>query len=137
MNLLDANVCIRYLTRDDERKFQDCAKFFELVQSKQISVILLESILAEVVYVLSSTKIQYNFTRSEIKSCLSSIILLDGLETLNTPKKVYLEALDLFEKSNLDFEDCLLIANLNTVDDKIYSYDRGMDKFLTKRRIEP
>lgn len=137
MKFIDTNICIRYLTRDDEKKFQDCANFFEKVQSKEISVILLESILAEIVYVLSSKKINYNFTRSEINTCLTSIILLDGVETLKNSKKVYLSALDLFEKSNLDFEDCLLIANLNSEKDRIFSYDKGIDKYLNKARIEP
>jgi uncharacterized protein len=137
MNFIDTNICIRYLTRDDEKKFQDCAKFFEKVESKEILVVLLESILAEIVYVLSSKKINYNFTRSEINICLTSIILLDGVETMKNTKKVYLSALDLFEKSNLDFEDCLLIANLNSENDRIISYDKGIDNFLTKRRIEP
>jgi predicted nucleic-acid-binding protein len=53
-------------------------------------------------------------------------------------KRWLLEALDLYERTNLDFEDCLAVTHvLRARLEGRYSYDRGFDRVATIRRLEP
>ena len=56
MRFLDTNVILRYLTRDDEEKAQACFRLFQRVNQGEEELFTCESIVAEVVYVLSSTR---------------------------------------------------------------------------------
>ena len=54
MEFLDANVFLRYLTRDDPVKAERCYELLQRLKRKEIQVITSESVLAEVVCVLTS-----------------------------------------------------------------------------------
>ncbi|MBI2760864.1 MAG: hypothetical protein HYX51_05500 [Chloroflexi bacterium] len=49
-----------------------------------------------------------------------------------------LRALDLYGRTNLDFEDCMSVEHTRRLRlDGIYSYDRGFDRIPEIRRLEP
>lgn len=71
---LDTNIFLRYLTRDDVQKHQACLALFQQGEQSQVSLVTSESVIAEVVYVLSSPK-HYQISRSRIQVSLSRLLV--------------------------------------------------------------
>jgi predicted nucleic acid-binding protein len=135
VEFLDANIFLRYLTRDDPAKAEWCYELFQRMKRKEIQVITSESVLAEVVYVLSSRSL-YHQSREQVRALLLPIISLPGLRIAN--RRTFLRALDLFAGANLDFEDALSLAHMERMQIKtIISYDRDFDRFQNIDRREP
>lgn len=135
MKFLDANVILRYLTRDDPKKAENCYELFQKVKRGEIELTTCEAIIAEVVYVLSSHSL-YNLPRDEVCSLLLPIINLYGLKI--PQKRLYIRALDIYASKNIDFEDALIFAHMEKRQIKeIYSYDSDFDKLEELRRLEP
>ena len=135
MKFLDANVILRYLTRDDPKKAENCYELFQKVKRGEIELTTCEAVIAEVVYVLSSHSL-YNLPRDEACSLLLPIINLYGLKI--PQKRLYIRALDIYASKNIDFEDALSFAHMEKRKIKeIYSYDSDFDKLEELRRLEP
>ena len=110
-------------------------QLFQQAQEKRITLTTSESVIAEVVYVLSSKRL-YNLPREEIRKLLYPLLSLRGLKLTN--RKTYLHALDLYASYPLDFEDALTMAQMkrqNIVE--IYGYDRHFDLVTGITRLEP
>jgi len=132
---LDTNIFLRYLTRDDPEKAERCFDLFQRVKAGTEAVTTSESVIAEVVFVLSSPKV-YNVSRERVRSLLVPILTLKGLRLPN--RGLYLRALDLYADHEIDFEDALSVAHLERRQlTAILSYDRGFDRIEGVRREEP
>jgi predicted nucleic acid-binding protein len=131
---VDANIFLRLLTGDDPEKAARCFELFQRASQGEVSLYTSESIVAEVVYVLS--RAIYRVPRNDVASALAPVIASSGLRIDH--KEAVLQALDLWQGSKLDFEDCLSVQHARrlAVDD-IYSYDRDFDRFPEIRRREP
>lgn len=135
MDFLDANVFLRFLTKDDPVKAERCYDLFQRLKRKETQVVTSESVLAEVVYVLSSPSL-YLQSREQVRALLLPIISLPGLKIPS--RQTFLRALDLFAGTNLDFEDTLSLAHMERLHIKtIISYDRDFDRFNNISRREP
>ena len=75
MDFLDTNVILRYLTRDDPVKAERCFELFQRLKRKEVKLVTSESVLAEVVYVLSSRSV-YNQSREQVRNLLLPIVSL-------------------------------------------------------------
>ena len=122
--LIDTNIIMRFLTRDDERLYQEAEKLMAGIERNEVRAILLESVLAECVYVLKGV---YGVERPVIAMLLKKILALKGIRIAN--KHVYMKALDYFETHNLDFVDCLLQAFCESQEGKLLSFDKKLVKF--------
>ena len=132
---LDANVIIRYLTRDDPQKAQKCFELLQAAERDEVELITSESVIAEVVYVLSSPRL-YGLSPERIRSLLLPIINLRGLKL--SPRRLYLRALDLYATSRIDFEDALAVAHMERRGiTEILSYDAHLDRIEGIERREP
>ena len=135
MKFLDAGVILRYLTRDDPKKAENCYELFQKVKRGEIELTTCEAVIAEVVYLLSSHSL-YNLPRDQICSLLLPIINLYGLKL--PQKRFCIRALDIYASKNIDFEDALIFAHMEKRQIKeIYSYDSDFDKLEELRRLEP
>jgi predicted nucleic acid-binding protein len=135
MEFLDANIFLRYLTKDDPVKAERCFELFQKLKSKEIQVTASESVLAEVVYVLVSRSL-YNQSRERVRELLLPLITLPGLKIPH--RQSFLKALDLFARTSLDFEDALSLAHMERLGIKtIISYDHDFDLIKTIQRREP
>lgn len=136
MRFLDTNIILRYLTKDDEKKAQACYALFQRVKHGQETLLTSETIIAEVIFVLSS-KSHYHLSHEEITTRLQPLLMLRGLKF---PKKqVCLRALELYaQHPTLDFEDVLSVAHMYQGKvQEIYSYDTDFDRFSRIIRKEP
>ncbi len=135
MQFVDANIFLRYLTRDDPEKAQACLLLFQQAERGEVTLFTTETIIAEIVYVLSSPRL-YNLSRQDVRNRLTPLLTLPGLRM---PKRsVTLRALELYESHNVDFEDALAVAHMEQLGiEAIISYDRDFDRFPQVTRVEP
>jgi len=103
--LVDANVILRYLLRDDEPLFQEASEILEKVRTGEEKVVILESVLTECVYVLLKV---YGVDRSTIAEKLSGLLYYKGVANLD--KQDLIDSVKLFDQIRLSFVDCLLCA---------------------------
>lgn len=132
---VDTNVFIRLLAADDLEKTGRCLALFQRAERGNVHLVASESVIAEVVYVLSSPSL-YRLPRAEVARLVRPLLELKGLRVEH--KSSVLDALDLYERSNLNFEDCLSVEHVRREGlEGIYSYDRGFDRLGSITRLEP
>ena len=136
MRYIDANVILRYLTRDDPVKAQACYALLRRVESGDEDVTTSEVIIHEVLYVLTS-RAQYGLSHEDAASRLRPVLALRGLKMPR--KQVCRRALDLFASyPHLDFGDALAIAESEHLGiSEIISYDTDFDRVPGVQRVEP
>ena len=107
---LDTNMIIRYLTQDDPDQSVRAKQLLDQVAAGSLQVTTSETIVGEVVFVLSS-KALYNLPRVRIRALLTGILRLKGLRL--PYKRMYLRALELYATTpKLDFADALSVAQM-------------------------
>jgi len=132
---VDTNIFIRLLEKGDAGKMQRCLALFQRAERGEVHLVTSESVVAEVVYVLSSPAL-YRLSRAEVVQLVRPLLEVKGLKIDH--KRSILNALGLYAGSNLDFEDCLSVEHVRRAGlAGIYSYDRGFDRIAPVRRLEP
>ncbi len=134
---LDTNIIISYVTQDDPDKAERARGLLKRVEAGELTLIASESIVVEVVQVLSS-KVLYNQPRATVASHLSSILALPKLKLAN--KRTILRALDLWvnASASVDFVDALSVAHMERQQiSTIASFDQDFDRFAQINRYEP
>ena len=110
---VDTNIFLRYLTRDDPQKAEACFRLLEKAKKNQVMLTTSESVIAEIVFVLSSPRV-YHLARADVRARLYPILALEGLKIPDRRK--YFRALDLYANHTLDFEDALTAAEMERSD---------------------
>lgn len=107
MAIVDANVILRYLLKDDEELYKKAENLFNDILSGRKKILLLHTVIAEVVYVLQKL---YKVDRREIAEVLKELLKIKSI----------------FEKKSLDFVDCILCAYGGK--HTIVSFDKKVEK---------
>ncbi len=132
---VDTNVFLRYIAADHEEHSAGAQAFLARVATGEVAATTSESVIAEIVYVLESPR-QYRLQRSRIRELLYPLLILRGMDIPDLP--TYLEALDLFARFDIDFEDALSAAHVRRRRlDGIVTFDRDFDVLPNVERIEP
>lgn len=132
---VDTNIFIRFITADNPTKAKHYYVLFKRCQKGEIYLTTTQTILSEVVYILSS-KTLYKLPQKRIRDLLLPIVNLRGLKLHD--KKVFINALNLYATLKIDFEDVLNAAYmLDKEITEIYSYDKDFDRFESIKRVEP
>lgn len=122
-NLPDTNILLRYLTRDDEPLFARAKEFFDKVREGSTRAVILESVIAECIYVL--TKI-YKVPKSKAAESLIDILHYKGIANLD--QKELIRALVLFSERNSDIVDCILCVKAAGPESVLFSFDIDLNK---------
>ncbi len=135
MYFVDTNVFIRYLTGDDPEKAKACLHLFQRAKRNKVAITTSAVVVAELVYVLSSKQV-YALGRKDIHARLYPLLSLPGLKLSH--RKTYLRALDLYASYPIDFEDAVIVAEMEQQKTQdLYSYDQGFDRIDCISRVEP
>jgi len=141
--LIDANVILRYLLRDDEILFRTAASLLEKVKLGEEAVIIPESVLAETVYVLQKV---YKIEKEIIAEKLRALFAYKGV--VNSDKKDLVDSIILFGQSHLSIVDCIVCSKsinqgftLITFDDdlkstfskKLKSFEKAQKQLINKQ----
>jgi len=130
---VDANVVLRYLTKDPPTMAEASLKLFTAAQKGKISLKMISITVAEVVWVLESF---YSYSKNEIAETLTQFLFSDGLTVENLD--LIIEALALYQKKNLDFADAFLsVVSLGDDQPIIYSFDHDFDRVTGITRLGP
>jgi predicted nucleic acid-binding protein len=130
---IDANVILRYLTKDPPDMAEASLQTFSAAQGGQIRLILTPITVAEVVWVLESF---YDYPKDQIATTITHFLHSEGLEVMNLD--MLLQALSLYHEKNIDFADALLAASaLRLGPNFIYSFDRHFGRIPGIKRLEP
>jgi predicted nucleic-acid-binding protein len=121
--LLDTNIIIRFLTRDSEEYYQKSVEIFRNIESEKIEVMLMDFILAEVIYVLKRI---YKYSKNDIATVLKKLLLYKNLYTEN--KLITFEALEIYADKNIDFADAMLCAKQKVEGFEILSFDKDIER---------
>src|SRR5208283_4805307 len=122
------NVIIRYLMKDDEAQYSKAKEFFDKVKNGSSKAIIIESVVAECIYVL--TKI-YNVPRPAAAESLSDILHYRGIA--NDDRKELINALTLFSERNIDIVDCILCIKAANAKVTLFSFDNDLNKIAAAR----
>jgi len=125
--LIDANVILRYLLKDDPDLFARSSQCLEKVRTGEQEAIILESVLVECVYVLLKI---YNVERETIADRLTGLLSYRGIA--NSDKKVLIQALMFFKQTRLSMVDCLLQARALHDGLEIITFDEALEKKVLK-----
>jgi predicted nucleic-acid-binding protein len=132
ISLIDTNIILRFLTADENVKYQNLHSFFNSIERGEINVELKLIILFQVIFVLKSF---YKIPKENIVDGLSKLLSYKGISLKD--KKIVLRTLDLWREKNLEIVDCYIISCVEGDKQNIlYSYDRDFDKFSINR-VEP
>ena len=132
---IDTDVIIRFLTGDDPKKQVRASKLFEKVEQGKLYLLAPDTVIADVVYVLSSPRL-YNLPREEIRDILFTLLRHTNFKVDN--KVSLFAALDIYASINLDFSDSFIAAECKHSKIKtLYSYDHDFDKIPNLIRREP
>ena len=124
--IIDANVVLRYLLRDDENLFKQANKFFEEIYSGKKTAYILQSVIAEIVYVL---KCVYGVNKEEIAEVLIEFLKSKNIKTQD--KQTVIDALNLYANKNLDFIDCLICAYGKSY--SVLTFDKKLNKCIKEK----
>lgn len=119
--LIDANVILRYLLRDDESLFQRASDVLEKARTGEERIIILESVLTECIYVLLKI---YKIDRLTIAEKLRGLLYYKGI--VNLDKEDLTDAIDLFGQTKLSFVDCLLVAKSKNNAIPVFTFDEEL-----------
>ena len=118
---IDANIILRYLLKDSEALYSLANNFFEAVFSGEKIAYVLQSILAEVIYVLIKF---YKVEKEQVVEVLEEFLSNKNIKVQD--KDVTITAIHLFKTINIDFVDCLLCAYSKKME--IFSFDKKLNK---------
>lgn len=119
---IETSVFIRFLTKDDKRKLQDCIRLFRRVEVGKTRPYTSNIVIQEILFVL--TRI-YNFSKSEVIKDIQKILELRNMSLIEkTDTKT---ALGLFKKHAVKYGDCL-IATQVPKGVKLVTYDKDFSK---------
>lgn len=114
-NLIDTNLIIRFLVNDNPKKVSRIEK---LLKDKKNINILLDTIIAEIIWVLSS---YYSLDKKEVVEKIKALI---HVNTIECNSFLLNRALSLWEENNISYIDAYLAAIAELGKITLYSYDQ-------------
>ena len=126
-SLPDTNTIVRYLVADDPALHAKAREFFDRVRNGGVRAVLLESVIAECVYVL--TKL-YKVPREQAAARLIDILHYKGI--VNDDRQELVRALSMFSEQGLDIVDCILWAKAVAGGNHLFTFDADLNKLAKK-----
>lgn len=126
---LDTNVLVRHFTGDPPGLARRATRFL----ADNDDLIVPDLILAEVVYVLESF---YGVERAAVSQMARSVVDFPATQVAD-PDLLH-RTIELYEIDRMDFADAYLVASAERAGvEEIVSFDHGIDRVGTVRRVEP
>jgi predicted nucleic-acid-binding protein len=129
--LIDTNVFLRTLVKENKNSFNHCYSFLKAVKTNKIKAVTASIVLAEIVWTLSSF---YKLPKKQVVEAIRSIVNLRGLKIVD--KYNHLLAINLYESKTVKYIDAV-IASIDEIQAKkwtVVSYDDDFDKLGIVRK---
>ena len=126
-SLPDTNTIIRYLVNDDPLLYVRAKGFFEKVKDGESKALILESVIAECIYVLMKI---YRVPKDKAAGRLIDILRYKGI--VNKDRQELIHALTVFKERELDIVDCILYAKAMSGGDHLFTFDSDLNRLNKK-----
>lgn len=127
--LIDTNSVLRHVLGDVPEQAALVKPLFEGLRSGEKVALLLESVLAECVYVLFC---YYKVPKAELIKHLDGVLRYPGI--VNQDKPSMREALKIFGENSVDFVDCLLVAKSRIGNLELITFDKDLKKLKERTK---
>jgi predicted nucleic acid-binding protein len=136
MKFVDANIFLRFLTRDDAAKADACGELLRRIDDGDEEAFTIEAAIVEVLFVLLSPH-NYNLSRAEAVARVTGLLSIRNLGVAH--RSELRRACSLFVQfPDLDLADALAVAYMETAGcSEVVSYDRDFDAIPWVTRIAP
>ena len=111
---------LRLLLGEPEDQAHSSKAIFDRASRAELTAVIHPVVCAEVIYVLTSPRLAA-YPRRQVADVLRGFFALEGVEVVDLD--VVLKALRQFEKTNLDWADCLLLAYSPEI--PVYTFDQA------------
>jgi len=122
MQIIDANVMLRYLLHDHDRL---SPKAKEIIDQHIVEVPI--EVLCEVVYVLTG---HYKIDRQSVSTELKRFF--GQTQCVLSHREAVLQGIEFFGKYSLDFVDCILAGYAEIDKNEIFTFDEKLKKLISK-----
>lgn len=128
---IDTNIFLRTLINDNEKFFNECVGFLELVKKGKIKAQTSCLVLSEVGWMLSSF---YNSEKDKIVESLYSIINLRNLKFSEKFNSNF--GVQIYEQNNIKLTDAFIASHpkIQSKEMIVVSYDKDFDKLGVIRK---
>ena len=130
MYVIDTNIFLRVLVKEDEKAFNSCFALLEAIKKNQLSACIPSMVLPEIVWTLQS---YYDFPKPKVIAAVRGILNLRGLKVVEGYD--HATALDFYQSKSVKYIDAC-IASLSEIQEDgaiVISYDHDFDKIGVKR----
>ena len=121
--IVDANVILRFLLKDNLRFYQKAKDYFLRAQKKRLLLILLPETILEVNYVLKGV---YSIPKPKRVTILFTLVKSPDLEVEN--RIVLINSLENYQKINVDLADIYLWETAKEKKATVLSFDKDFRK---------
>lgn len=124
MNIVDANLILRYL-------LQDATQFIDQARDKieNYHIFIPNEVIAEVVYVLEKV---YKVDRPLIFDSIQNLLSYGNITTHD--KSILVESLKVYSEIKIDFVDSLLYAYSKIGGHTVFTFDKKLNQLLDELR---
>lgn len=119
--IVDANVILRYLVRDEPEQGRLAEEFLATVRTGEIEAFIPDAVVAECAYLLEGP---YRVPRSEVVFGLERLMSYKGVSEENRGRLIC--ALRIYADKRIDFVDALLLALSEEKGWPVFSFDRDL-----------
>ncbi len=128
MKILDANILLRFLLKDNEELSKKAKSILQKAVKGEEEYFIPQCVIAEVVFVLQKT---YGVPRDKISSKIYSLTCMKGLHIQDV--EYIRTALSIYSSTNLSFIDSLICAMAKELKVEIASFDKDLLKKCKKQ----
>jgi predicted nucleic-acid-binding protein len=105
ISLIDANVIIRFLVREESTLYVKSVKIIEQIEKGELNVEILSVVLIEVLFIMTK---YYKAPLRDIIEDLKIILRLQGV--VNENKYILINSLDMMVEKKIDYVDALICS---------------------------
>lgn len=121
--IIDTNILLRFLLRDNEKFFQKAKKYLTDAKDKKVVLILLSQVIFEIDYVLRGV---YRLSYKESADYLTKLIKTPYIQIEN--RTIITEAIEKYKEKNIDLVDLFLLETARKEKAQVLSFDKDFSK---------
>lgn len=117
---VDANVVLRFLTRDPKKQAEKAAELMSRAERGEVTLVLSTLVVAEIFWVLKSF---YRHSLADIARVLVPLLSADGIESEDRERMI--QAIELARDKNVDLVDAVLALQAAERGESVCTFDES------------
>jgi len=127
---LDTNAVLRFLLNDISDQHSKVKALVTKASRKEMVLKIPEIVVFETIFALTT---YYGFDKDRVINAVETITSAGYLDVES--RKIFLEAINLFRQSNVEFVDCFLVAKCTYDECEFFSFDKKLNKLINSLKV--